>query len=144
MEVAIVPTIFFLFLFALFVIGHAVMISVYNELYVAAREGARLVAMDREGIVAPGQTTNEKVVQDVRIFLIVNGLPGDTATVIIADDDDRITPFDLDDDDNDLELFQIIIEVPYNDDATISMPGIDDYILSSRVVFRNGRAMISQ
>jgi hypothetical protein len=118
--------------------------DIQNELATAAREGARLAAMEREGVSQQGQTTNEKVVQDVCNYLAANGLPADDIEVYIVDPADHETPFDLDNPDNDLELFELRVELPGS--AVSSLPGnvCDDFNLSAKVVFRNGRAMIVQ
>jgi Flp pilus assembly protein TadG len=120
------------------------LLDVQSQLAVAAREGARLAAMDRDGLLQNGQSTNAKITQDIQSFLTANGLPGDEAEVHIVDPDDHTTVFDLDDAANNLELFELRIELPF---AAISPPiaGVpDDLSFVSRIVFRNARATIVQ
>lgn len=115
-----------------------------NQLSIAAREGARLAAMDREGIVQPGQTTNQKVEQDIRNFLTANGLPGADVDVFIVDSADNTTTFDLDDPDNNGELFELRVELPYTSLAGLGGKDGDAPALVSKVVFRNARATAAQ
>ncbi len=115
--------------------------DVQNQLSIAAREGARLASMDRTGMLSEGETTNGKVVQDIQNFLTANGLPGDDVTVFIVDPDDHTTHFDLDDANNDLNLFEIRIEVPYSAIGGWSGEGTT---MSAKVVFRNARAVLIQ
>jgi Flp pilus assembly protein TadG len=115
-----------------------------NQLSLAAREGARMAAMDREGLVQGGQTTNQKVEQDIRNFLTANGLPGDEADVFIVDFDDHTTPFDLDNAANNGELFELRVELPYTVLGGLGGGLGDDLALSAMVVFRNARATIVQ
>ncbi|QDU96733.1 TadE family protein [Lignipirellula cremea] len=110
----------------------------------AAREGARIAAMDREGILQPGQTTNDKVIADVRNILTANGLPGDELVIRITEADDPDTDFDLDDSDNDLRLFQLRIELPYSAVNPYGVPGVDETSLGASVVFRNARSTLVQ
>ena len=62
----------------------------------------------------------------------------------IVDPADHETPFDLDDPDNNLELFELRIELPASSVSSLAGNVCDDFNLSARVVFRNGRAMIVQ
>ena len=136
-EFALVAPLFVIILLGMATVGRVA--KVQNDMIIAAREGARLASMDLEGLLLGGQTSNQKVIQDVRSVLTANGLPGDTATVLIADADDREITFDLDDPDNEFELFQVVIEMDYSDVAIIAMPGMLGFQLSTRVVFSNGR-----
>jgi Flp pilus assembly protein TadG len=113
-----------------------------NLLASAAREGARLAAMDREGLVAAGESTNDKIEDDVRNFLVSQGYdPEDVQVQILhADTDD---PFDLDDPENDLELFRLQIQIPYSEYTSQYVPGGEEFSLGAEVVFRNGRAVVA-
>ncbi len=114
-----------------------------NQLTVAVREGARLAAMDRTGMLADGQTTNAKIVSDIGNYLTANGLPGDQADIFIVDPTDHTTVFDLDNSANDLELFEVRVELPYSA-LTGSESTTGDWDLSAKIVFRNARAVIVQ
>ena len=110
-----------------------------NQLALAAREGGRLAAMDREGLLAPGQSTNAKIVADIKNFLISNGLPSDEVGVHIVDAYDHVTPFNLDDPANRLKLFELRVELPTSAIGGVEMSS-DDFLLVAKVVFRNGRS----
>lgn len=115
-----------------------------NQLTVAVREGARLAAMDRTGMLEDGQTTNAKVASDIANYLTTNGIPSDQAEVFIVDPTDHETFFDLDDPANELELFEVRIELPYSALTNIGRSTADDWNLSAKIVFRNARAEIVQ
>jgi TadE-like protein len=119
------------------------MFNVQTQVAVAAREGARLAAMDREDFLEPGECTNEKIIDDIKHFLSMNGLPGESAAVSIVHHSDHTTPFDFDDPDNDWELFELTVSVPYTAVTSwySSIGGSGSMV--ARVVFRNGRARMS-
>ena len=119
------------------------LLEAQNQLTVAVREGARLAAMDRTGMLEAGQTTNSKIASDIRNYLTASGLPGDQADIFIVDPTDHTTVFDLDSSANDLELFEVRVELPYSA-LTGDEPTIDDWNLSAKIVFRNARAVLVQ
>ena len=106
----------------------------------ASRSAIRTAAMDRNGLVPDGASTNEKIIQDVRNFLTASGLPGDEANISIVDPSDHTTPFDLDDPANDLAMFELKVDLCVEDMAGFS----DDFTLSNSLVFRNARATLVQ
>ncbi len=111
-----------------------------NLLATAAREGGRLAGMDREGLVASGDSTNTKVKQDIQNLLKASGVPTGALRVDIVDPDNSSIDFDLDAPANAYKLFAIEITLPYTDQFT----GISGFDLTSKVVFRNGRAAIME
>lgn len=115
-----------------------------NQLALAAREGARLAAMERTGLLAEGQTTNEKIADDVRNFLTANGLPGDAAEVAIGHAYNPRKPFNLDDRANDSKLFELRVDLPYHAVSGYGKSPLSELTLSAQVVFRNSRAVIIQ
>ncbi len=117
------------------------LLNIQNHLATAARQGARLAAMNRTGMLGEGQTTNQKIINDIQNFLDACGLPGDQASVTISEADNPNTPFDLDDPANDLELFQVLVELPY---SAVNPLGPPDVGFTAKVVFRNARAAIVQ
>jgi Flp pilus assembly protein TadG len=114
-----------------------------NLLETATREGARFASMDRDGLLAAGQTTNAKMIADVKKFLASSGIdPADVqVTVTDAETGD---PFDLDDADNDLKLFKVEISVPYSGVSYTPVSQANDFSMSASIIFRNGRATLSQ
>jgi hypothetical protein len=120
------------------------LLDIHNELATAAREGARLAAMEREGILQQGQTTNQKVIDDVRNYLAANGMPTDDVEVSIVDPSDHETPFDLDAPENDLQLFELRVQLPASSVSSLAGNFCEDLNLGAQVVFRNGRAAIVQ
>ena len=116
--------------------------DVQNQLHVAAREGARVASMDRRGLNGSGESTNTKVGRDVRNILEANGIPAEQVVVTIADPYDHVTPFDLDLPANRLELFELRVDLPYGALLGVGQAG-DLFTISARVVFRNGRSVIS-
>lgn len=118
------------------------LLETQNLLASVAREGARLAAMDRSDFLAPGESTNEKIETDVKNFLTASGLPGDDAEVFIVDPTDHTTPMDLDDEANELELFELRVELPYSSLNGSSIA--PDFNLVAKIVFRNAPAAFSQ
>jgi Flp pilus assembly protein TadG len=117
--------------------------SMQNTLETAAREGARFASLDRTGMMLNGQTANQKLVSDVKKFLGSIGLAASDITVSVVDADNPATTFDLDNPDNDLELFQIRISVPYNKVSFSPVKHYTGYTLSAALTFRNGRATVA-
>ena len=120
------------------------MYDAQNMLETAAREGARFAAMDREGMLADNQTTNQKIEQDIKNFLASSGLDPNDVQVDILDYEDLSKTFDLDNPDNDLRLFQVEVKVPYSSISYTPVSEANDHGLSGTIVFRNGRATLSE
>jgi hypothetical protein len=114
-----------------------------NLMEVAAREGARFASMDRDGMLEPDESANDKLIEDVKNFLASNGIPRDDIDVHVRDYENPSAEFDLDDPDNDLRLFEVSIEVPWSSMALTEVSAVNDHPLTARVIFRNGRATIS-
>jgi hypothetical protein len=115
-----------------------------NLLETAAREGARFASMDRDGMLQEGQSTNSKLIQDVKNFLGSSGLDPADINVNVTDVDSPGTPFDLDDPDNDLKLFQVEIEIPYSSISYTPVNPAHDFNMTAAITFRNGQATLSQ
>jgi hypothetical protein len=141
-EFAIVAPILLALVLGMIELGRA--FEMKNMLEVAAREGARFASMDREGMLGEGQSANQKMIEDVQNFLASNGIPRDEISVQIKDFENPEQDFDLDDPANDLRLFEVCIAVDYSDVSATPVSAANDYPLSASVVFRNGRATISQ
>lgn len=110
-----------------------------NSLYSAIRQGGRLASMDSDDVLLPGQTLNDKVIQDIRNQLIAEGLPGNQMTITITEADSSST-FDLSDADNELGLFRIKVDVPFsamNSVGAFPTSGMSDF--SASIVFRKGK-----
>jgi Flp pilus assembly protein TadG len=114
-----------------------------NLLETATREGARFASMDREGILADGETTNSKLVTDVKNFLASSGIDPSHVQVTVTDAETG-DPFDLDAPSNDLKLFKVEISVPYSAISYTPVSQSNDFSMVASIVFRNGRATLSQ
>ena len=114
-----------------------------NILETAAREGARFASMDREGLLRNGQTTNSKMINDVTNFLASSGIDRNVIEVTVTDAETG-SPFDLDDTDNDLRLFEVGISVPYSSVSYLPVTPGRDFTMRASIIFRNGRATLSQ
>lgn len=115
------------------------MFEIKNQLSVAAREGARMAAMERNGLVAEGQTTNAKVIQDVKNFLEASGLDPNDVNVQIVSHDDPTAAFNLDAAANSLKYFELKITVPFEAASSLCPPDLTDFNLESKIVFRNSK-----
>jgi Flp pilus assembly protein TadG len=114
-----------------------------NLMETAAREGARFASMDREGMLADGETTNSKLIEDVKNFLASSGIDPDDVQVTVTDAENG-GPFDLDNPANDLKLFKVEISVPYSGISYTPVSEANDFSMMASIVFRNGRATLSQ
>jgi hypothetical protein len=140
-EFAVVAPILVAVLFGLIGLGRA--FEMQNMLEVAAREGARFASMDRDGMLDPGESATDKLIQDVKTFLASNGIDPDDVTVEIKDFENPEQDFDIDDPENDLKLFEVRVSVDLSDVSLTPVAAGDDHPLVAKVVFRNGRATIS-
>jgi Flp pilus assembly protein TadG len=141
-EFAVVAPILLALVLGMMEIGRA--LEMKNLLNVAAREGARFASMDRDGMLEPNESANDKLIADVKTFLVANGIPYDDITVEINDYENPETNFDLDDPNNDLRLFTVQITVNWSSMSLRPVASGDDYPMVGQVVFRNGRATISE
>ena len=114
------------------------MFEIQNQLAMASRSAIRTASMERHGLITSGQTTNGKIIQDVRNFLTSNDLAGNTARIAIVDPADHTTTLDLDDPTNDLKLFELKIELDVGNLAGFTR----NLTLSHSLVFRNARATV--
>jgi hypothetical protein len=140
-EFAIVAPILVAIVLGMIELGRA--FEMQNLLEVAAREGARFASMDRDGMLDPGESANDKLIEDVKNFLASNGIPHDDINVTVKDFENPTQDFDLDDPENDLKLFEVKIEVDWSSMSLTPVDTGSDHPLSAKVVFRNGRATIS-
>jgi Flp pilus assembly protein TadG len=115
-----------------------------NLLETAAREGARFAAMDRDGMLADGQTTNSKLANDVKNYLAASGLDRDAVQVNVLDAESPEETFDLDDPANDLRLFVVEVKVPHSSVSFTPVAESDDFAMVGSITFRNGRAVLSE
>jgi len=141
-EFAIVAPILVAIVFGLIQLGRA--FEVQNLLEVAAREGARFASMDRDGMLDPGESATAKLITDVKTLLASNGIPKDDITVEVKDYENPEQDFDIDDPANDLKLFEVRISVDWSNVSLTSVSASADHALVASVVFRNGRATISE
>ncbi len=141
-EFAIVAPVLVAVLFGMIQYGRA--FEMQNQLQVAAREGARFASMDHTGMLTAGQTTNQKVIQDVQNFLATYGIAKTNVNVTIKDHTNPTSDFNLDDAKNDLKLFDVNVSVNYSKVSLQPVSANNDYALTAKVVFRNGKATISQ
>jgi hypothetical protein len=118
--------------------------DIQNSLETAVREGARFAAMDRDGMLQEGQTTNQKLISDVKNFLGTMGISPSDIAVNILDAENPSQGFDLDDPDNDLRLFQVDVSVPYSSISYLPVNESHDYAMAASITFRNGRATLSE
>jgi hypothetical protein len=141
-EFAIVAPVLLAIVFGMMEMGRA--FEMRNLLEVAAREGARFASMDRDGMLEPDESANDKLIEDVKTFLASNGISRDDITVEVKDFENPDQDFDLDEPDNDLKLFEVRISVDWSNMSLTPVAAGDDHALMGRVVFRNGRATISE
>jgi Flp pilus assembly protein TadG len=142
-ELAITLPFLFTLVFGVIEVGRALEVS--QVLQIAVREGARFGATDRQGYIPDGKTANQKIVEDIRNYLIASGLPGGSADIeCLSIPDDEGTPqgtFDFDDPNNHLKSFEVVINMPYSA-VTYCPPKMQKFFLpthnlTATAVFRN-------
>ncbi|WP_442482655.1 TadE/TadG family type IV pilus assembly protein [Aeoliella sp. SH292] len=140
-EFAVVAPVLVSVMFAMVSLNRA--FEAQNLLATAAREGARFASMDREGMPTGGQTGNQKLANDIKNFLASNGIDRDAITVEVKDFENPEEDFDIDDVANDLRLFEVKVSVDYSAVSYTPVNASSDYQMTAKVVFRNGRATLS-
>ncbi len=143
-EFAIIAPVFVILLLGTIESGNALDTS--NLLSSAVREGGRLGCMDWDGVVDASQSTNDKVVNDIRNFLVAGGLPGDEISITItsAQGQDEGDTFDLSDPNNRLRLFRITATIPFEAVTTYPVHFMSGRDVSMSIVFRAGNANLVQ
>ena len=109
----------------------------------AAREGARFATMDHTGLTAEGQSSTDKLKSDIKNILASNGVPRESISVAVKDYASPELDFDIDDPNNDLKLFKVDVSVDYSAISFTPVHSDNDFALTGSVVFRNGRATLS-
>ena len=140
-EFAVVAPVLVAVIFGMIQYGRA--FEMQNQLQVAAREGARFASMDHSGMLASGQTSNQKVIQEVKNFLATYGIASSNVTVTIKDHVNPSADFSIDDPANNLKLFDVNVSVNFSKVSWRPVAAGHDFVLSAKVVFRNGRATIA-
>ena len=115
-----------------------------NLLETAAREGARFATLDKEGLLKPGETSNSKLVNDVKTFLASNGIDSQEVTVVVKDHEDPDVDFDLEDPNNEFRFFEVHVLVDYLPKIFAQVADAGDFTLTAKLVFRNGMATITE
>ena len=140
-EFAVIAPVLVTIMFGMFSLNRA--FESQNLLEVAAREGARFAAMDRTGMLGEDQSSTDKLKDDIKNFLASNGIPRDNISVEVKDYENPNLDFDIDDPNNDLRLFSVDVSVDYSAVSYTAVDANSDYSLTGSVVFRNGRATLS-
>lgn len=106
----------------------------------AVREAGRLVSMNWGNVVEQGDTPNAKVERDIRNFVTASGLPGNALIVTIqhADGSKQGQTFDISDRDNDLELVEISMELPYSSISLFPTRYMGGKSVSASLILRAG------
>ncbi len=141
-EFAVMAPVFLILTLGSVELGYALNAS--NTLYGALREGGRLASQDWSTMLAPGETANDKVIQDIRNMLTAARIPGDkvTISIVAADGTSAGSPFDLEDTNNYLEMFKISAEVPYDQVSLLSGYFLKGQTLRASISFRMGRVTL--
>lgn len=139
-EFAIMAPVYLILTLGTVELGYALNAS--NTMYGTLREGGRLASQDFSQTLVPGETANDKVIQDIKNMLTAARIPGSLVTVTIEYADAPGTPFDLEDPDNYLEMFTIHAEVNYEDVSLIPGHYLSGEKLRASLSFRLGRVQL--
>src|SRR6185369_17102304 len=124
-EFAIVAPVLVALMFGMIQYGKA--FEMQNQLNVAAREGARFASMDHTGMLANGQTTNQKLIQEVKSFLGTYNISPNDVTVTVKNHTNPTADFNLDDPANELKLFDVNVSVNYSKVSFMPVSTNNDY-----------------
>lgn len=115
-----------------------------HKMYAAVRQSGRLASMDNTEKLLPNQTSNQKVILDIKNALKAEGMPGDAAVVTIthANGASEGSNFDLTSAANDLKYFRIKVTIPYTALNTDNFLPSTLSQLSASVVFRKGKTSL--
>jgi Flp pilus assembly protein TadG len=141
-EFAVMAPLFLMLVLGVVEIGYALDAS--NTLYGVVREGGRLASQDFRKTLPPGQTANQKVIQDIKNMLTAAGINGTNVTVTIEHADAPGSTFDLEDPDNYLDYFRIRVQVAYENVSTIPGSYLAGRVLSADITFRLGHVTVTQ
>ena len=139
-EFAIIAPVFIVLLLGTIESGNALEAS--NIMASAIREGGRLGCMDWDGVVAANESTNDKVIQDIRNFLSAAGMNADAIeiTITTAEGDGAGQNFELSDPKNRLQLFRITATTPFEEVSTYPLHFMEGQDISMSIVFRAGNS----
>ncbi|MCA9107288.1 MAG: pilus assembly protein [Pirellulaceae bacterium] len=116
----------------------------YNQFSMAAREGGRLALFEREGMVPEGSTTNQIVDREIKRYLEAHGYETEHIDVEICFPGEPNRPFDLDAQDNALQLFEVRVGYKLDQLLFTPPPGAEDQNLLAAMVFRNSPGRLVQ
>lgn len=121
-------------------------ISAAQTLTTALREAGRLASMDYTSRLQPGQTINQKVIQDIQNFLTAERIDGSKVTITIthADGTGAGSTFDLGDPSNQLQMFKIHAVVPYSAISSVTFFPHPNSTISASIVYRKGKNTLIQ
>lgn len=141
-EFAVMAPLFLMLVLGVVELGYALDAS--NTLYGVVREGGRLASQDFSKSLAPGQTANEKVIQDIKNMLTAAGIDGANVTVTIEHADSAGTTFDLQDPDNYLDYFRIRVAVAYENVSSLPGSYLAGRVMTADITFRLGHVMVTE
>lgn len=121
-------------------------ISAAQTLTTALREAGRLASMDYTSRLQPGQTINQKVIQDIKNFLTAENIDGSKVTITItyADGTNAGAAFDLSNTANDLAMFKIRAVVPYSAISSVTFFPHANNTISASIIYRKGKKALVQ
>jgi len=141
-EFAIVAPLFMILIFGVVELG--IVIDTANKLETAVRGGCRLASTDWVTVVPEGVSLNEKIENDILNYLQAVGIPKDHAQVSILGASGAMQgqPFDLNDINNQHQLFVVKASVPYEHIGVFSAKFMSERDVSASLVFRSGRVTL--
>jgi hypothetical protein len=120
-------------------------LRVKTVLQSAVRESGRLANIDFSDIIEDGDTANAKIERDLRNFITASGFPGDKLDFQIVHASAPAgggtpQPFDLGDPANDLQLFRIVVSIPFSEIGYMTSRWIPTPNISAELAMRAGQA----
>lgn len=118
-------------------------LRVKTVLQSAVRESGRLANIDFRDLIQPGDTPNAKVERDIRNFMTASGFPGDKLDFQLVHASAPTgggapQTFDLTDPANELQLFRIVVSIPFSEVGYITGRWIPTSDISAELAMRAG------
>lgn len=120
-------------------------LRVKTVLQSAVRESGRLANIDYKDIIQDGDTPNAKIERDIRNFMTASGFPGDKLNFQLVHASaptggGAAQAFDLADPANELQLFRIVVSIPFAEVGYMTGRWIPTPDISADLAMRAGPA----
>ncbi|MEZ5944148.1 MAG: pilus assembly protein [Planctomycetaceae bacterium] len=142
-ELAVITPLFLMLVLGMLEFGRA--FHTTSSMDSAVRDAGRLASMGRPESIPESMSLNDKVSNDIRATLSAVGFNSEAieVSIVYADGTNAGSPFDLDDPDNEMQLFRIEATIPYTEVSAFPLRYLRDHLIKSSIVLRLGRSTLA-